>query len=89
MKSFYSTLSASEAKAAMSKNKDIVFLARTGLNKTLGLIHHADVEGGTIVDPEEECAFLVGLDRANAIIAIPDAEVLFRQPHPDAHAVAK
>ena len=89
LKSFDSTLSASEAKVAMSKNKDIVFLARTGLNKTLGLIHHVDIEGGTIVDPDEECAFIVGLDRANTIVATPDAEVLFRQPHPDAYAVAK
>jgi hypothetical protein len=89
LKSFNSTLSASEPKVAMSKNKDIVFLARTGLNKTLGLIHHVDIEGGTIVDPDEDCAFIVGLDRANAIVATPNVEVLFRQPHPDAYAVAK
>jgi len=30
MKSFDSTLSENEARAAMTKNKDIVFLARTG-----------------------------------------------------------
>ena len=76
LKSFDSSLSADEAKAAMARNKDIVFLARTGLNKTLGLIHHFEVEGGTIVDPEEDCAFMVGLNRDNAIIATPDAEVL-------------
>ena len=55
----------------------------------MGLIRHVDIKGGTIVDPAQECAFIVGLDRANAIIATPDAEVLFRQKHPDAYAVAK
>ena len=50
LKSFDSSLSADEAKAAMARNKDIVFLARTGLHKTLGLIHHFEVEGGTIAD---------------------------------------
>ena len=87
--SFDSNLSASEAKTAMLKNKDIVFLSRTGLNKTLGLIHHTDLVGSTIVDPEEEHVFLVGLDYANIIIAILDAEVLFRQPSPEAHQVEK
>ena len=33
MKSFDSALLASEAKTAMSKNKDIVFLAKTGSTK--------------------------------------------------------
>ncbi len=41
------------------------------------------------MDPEEDCAFYVGLNRSNSIIATPDAEVLFRQPHPDAYDVAK
>ena len=88
-KSFDSSLSADEAKAAMTKNQDFVFLARTGLNKTLGLVHHLEVSGGTILDPEEDCAFFVGLNQANAIIATPDADVLFRSPHPDAYEVAK
>ena len=89
LKSFDSSLSADEAKAAMARNKDIVFLARTGLNKTLGLIHHFEVEGGTIVDPEEDCAFMVGLNRDNAIIATPDAEVLFQPPLKKVYKVAK
>ena len=89
MRSFDSILSADDAKAAMTRNTDLVFLARTGLNKTLGFIHHFDLEGGTIIDPEEDYAFFVGLNRANAIIATPDAETLFRAPHPDAYAVAK
>ena len=48
LKNFDSTLSEKEAKDEMSKNKDIVFLAKVGLNKSLGLVHHVDVEGGTI-----------------------------------------
>ena len=89
LKNFDSNLSAKEAKAEMSKNKDIVFLAKIGLNKSLGLVHHVDVEGGTIGDPVEECAFIVGLDRDVAMIASPDEEALFRQPHPNAYQVAK
>jgi len=89
LRSFDASLSADEAKAAMTRNQDFVFLARTGLNKTLGLFHHLEVSGGTIVDPEEDCAFYVGLNRANAIIATPDAAVLFRPPHQDAYDVAK
>ena len=45
----------------MSKNK-IVYLAKIGLNKSLGLVHHVDVEGGTIGDPVKECAFIVELN---------------------------
>ena len=89
LKSFDASLSADEAKAAMTRNQDFVFLARTGLNKTLGLFHHLEVSGGTILDPEEDCAFFVGLNQANAIIATPDAKVLFREPHQDAYEVAK
>ena len=89
LKSFGASLSADEAKAAMTRNQDFVFLARTGLNKTLGLFHHLEVSGGTILDPEEDCAFFVGLNQANAIIATPDAKVLFREPHQDAYEVAK
>ena len=89
LKSFDFSLSADDAKVAMTKNQDFVFLARTGLNKTLGLFHHLEVSGGTIVDPEEDCAFYVGLNRDNAIIATPDATVLFRPPHQDAYEVAK
>ena len=87
LRSFDHSLSPEEAKAAMTKNQDFVFLARTGLNKTLGLFHHLEVSGGTIVDPVEDCAFFVGLDQSNAIIASPDATVLFRPPHADAYAV--
>ncbi len=89
LKSFDHHLSADEAKAAMARNQDFVFLARTGLNKALGLFHHLEVSGGTIIDPEEDCAFFVGLNKANAIIATPDASVLFRPPHQDAYDVAK
>ena len=89
LKSFDHSLSADEAKAAMTRNQDFVFLARTGLNKTLGLFHHLEVSGGTIIDPEEDCAFFVGLDQTNAIIASPDASVLFRAPSPEAYEVAK
>ena len=89
LRSFDSSLSADEAKAAMTRNQDFVFLARTGLSKTLGLFHHLEVSGGTILDPEEDCAFFVGLNQANAIIATPDAKVLFREPHQDAYEVAK
>ena len=89
LRSFDFSLSADDAKVAMTKNQDFVFLGRTGLNKTLGLFHHLEVSGGTIVDPEEDCAFYVGLNRDNAIIATPDATVLFRPPHQDAYEVAK
>ena len=90
LRSFDFSLSADEAKAAMTRNQDCVFLARTGLNKTLGLFHHSlEVSGGTIVDPEEDCAFYVGLNRDDAIIATPDATVLFRPQHQDAYEVAK
>ena len=89
LRSFDASLSAVEAKAAMARNQDFVYSARTGLNKTLGLFHHLEVSGGTILDPEEDCAFFVGLNQANAIIATPDADVLFRQPHPNAYEVAK
>ena len=89
LKSFDLSILVDEAKATMMRNKDLTFLARTGLNKTLGLIHHFKVEGGTIVDPEEDCAFVVGLNRANAIIATLDAAVLLQPPHRDAYAVAK
>ena len=89
LKSFDHSLSADEAKAAMTRNQDFVFLARTGLNRTLGLFHHLEVSGGTIIDPEEDCAFFVGLDQSNAIIASPDAAVLFRPPLQDAFEVAK
>ena len=88
-RSFDHSLSPEAAKSAMTKNQDFVFLARTGLNKTLGLFHHLEVSGGTIVDPVEDCAFFVGLDRANSIIATPDTAVLFRAPHADPYAVAK
>ncbi len=60
LKSFDHSLSADEAKAAMARNQDFVFLATTRLNKTLGLFRHLEVSGGTIVEPEEDCAFFVG-----------------------------
>ena len=89
LKTFDSSLSEKDAKSEVSRNKDIVFLARIGLNRSLGLIHHIDIEGGTIANPEEQCAFLVGLDRDNTMVATPDVEILFKQPHPNAVAVAK
>ena len=72
----------------MTKNKDIVFLARTGLNKSLGLFHRLEVSGGTEVNPEEECAFILGLNRNNAIMVTPDIKSLFKTPHQDACKVA-
>ena len=89
LKSFDFSLSADEARAAMARNQDFVFLARTGLNKALGLFHHLEISGGTIIDPDEDCAFFVELNQANLIIATPDAAVLFCQPHPQAYEVAK
>ena len=89
LKSFDFSSSADEARAAMARNQDFVFLARTGLNKALGLFHHLEISGGTIIDPDEDCAFFVGLNQANAIIATPDAKILFRQPHPQAYEVAR
>ena len=89
LKSFDSNLSADEARAAMARNQDFVFLARTGLNKALGLFHHLEISGGTIIDPDEDCAFFVGLDQTNAIVATPDAAVLFCQPPQQAREVAK
>ena len=88
LKSFDFRLSADEAKVAMARNQEFIFLARTGLSKTLGLFHHLEVLGGTIIDPEEDCAFFVGLIKDNAIIVTPDAAVLFRPPNPNAYDVA-
>ena len=76
LKSFDASLSADEAKAAMTRNQDFVFLARTGLNKTLGLFHHLEVSGGTILDPEEDCAFFVGLNQANVSSAFSSGSCL-------------
>ena len=89
LKSFDSSLSPAEAKRAMIRNKDFVFLARTGLNKTLGLFHRFDVSGGTVVDPDESCAVILGLNRNSAILVTPDADELFKEPHNAAHKVAK
>ena len=89
LKSFDFSLSADEARAAMARNQDFVFLARKGLNKELGLFHHLEISRGTIIDLDKDCAFFVGLNQANAIIATPDAAVLFCQPHPQAYEVAK
>ena len=74
MKSFDSTMSASEVKTAMPKNKDILFLDRTGLSKTFGLAYDADIAGGSIVDSEKERDSLIGIDHTNVVIAIPDAD---------------
>ena len=88
LKSFDSSISAVDAKRAMTRNKDLVFLARTGLNKTLGLIHRFDSSGGTILDPDESCAVVIGLSRSNAILVSPDADTLFKEPHATAYKVA-
>ena len=84
MKRFDSNLSESEAKTAMSK-KNIVVITRTCLNKILGIIHHANIVGGKIEDLEEECAFLVGLDRTNIVIATPYVDFFLRKLHLETH----
>ena len=62
LKSFDAYLSVTESCAIMAKNKDLVFLSRTGLNKALCLSHRLEVSGGTVVSPEEECAFYFGIE---------------------------
>jgi len=87
--SFDHSLSSIDAKQAMTRNKDLVFLAKTGLDNTLGLFHRFDTSGGTVADPDESCAFILGLNNNSAILATPDANTLFRDPHTTAHKVAK
>ena len=89
LKIFDSSSSPAETKRAMTRNSDLVFLARTGLNKTLGLFHRFDTSGGTLVDPVETCAVILGLNRNNAILVSPDTETLFKDPHATAYSVAK
>ena len=89
LKSFDSSLSPDEAKRSMTRNKDLVFLARTGLNDSLGLFHRFETSGGTVVDPDESCAIILGLNRNNAILVTPDSDTLFKNPHATAYKVAK
>ena len=72
LNSFAAYLSATEDFETMTKNKDIFSLARTGFNKALGLFHCLEVSGGTVVNTEEECAFIFGLNQNNAIVVTPD-----------------
>ena len=85
LKSFDAYLSATEARAKMTKKKDLVLLDRTGSNKALGLYHILEVSGVTVVNPEEECDFILVSNRNNAIVVTPDIESLFKTPHQDAH----
>ena len=80
LKSFDSSFSVDEVKQAMIRNNDLVFLARTGLNKTLGVFHRFNTAGGTVVDPEESCAIILGINRNSAILVSPDVDTLFRNP---------
>ena len=85
LKSFDASLSAAEARATMKKNKGLVFLTRTVLNKALGLLHRLEVSGGTVVNPEEDCDFILGLKRNNEIVFTPDIDSLFITPHQAAY----
>ena len=89
LKSFNSSISAAEAKQAMTKNKDLVFLARTSLNKMLGILHRFDSSIGVVLDPDKSFANILGLNRNNTILVSPDADSLFRDPHAVAFEVAK
>ena len=81
LKSFDAYLSATEARAKMTKNKDLVLLYRKGLNKALGLYHILEVSGVTVVNPEEECDFILGLNQNNSILVTPNIESLFKKNH--------
>ena len=58
------------------------------MSKALGYFHIMKVSGGTVVNPEEECAFILGLNQNNAILVTPDIESLFKTPHQDAYKVS-
>ena len=49
---FDASLFATETREILAKNKDLVFLARTVLNKALGLFCCLEVSGVTVVNPE-------------------------------------
>ena len=83
LQSFDSSISPAGVQASMLQNKDIVFLPRTGFNKSLGLLHHLEILGGTIASPVEQCACILGIDRATEIVVSPDASILFKNPHVD------
>jgi hypothetical protein len=89
LKSFDSSLSPDEVKSSMTRNSDLVFLARTGLNSSLGLFHRFDTSGGTVVDPDESSAIILGLNRDSAILVTPDSDTLFEEPHATVYKVAK
>ena len=72
LKSFDASLSTTETCATTKNKKDLFLLARKGLNKSLGLFHCLEVSGGTVVNTEEECAFIFGLNQNNAIVVTPD-----------------
>ena len=78
LKSFESSLSVTEYRAIMTNNKDLVFLTRTGFNKVLGLFHCLEISGRIVVNPEEECAFILGLNQKNIIVVTPNIESLLK-----------
>ena len=88
LKIFYASLSAIESHTIMTKNKDLVFLVKKGLNKALDFFHLLEVSGGTVVNPEEDCDFILVLNQNNAIVVTPNIGSVFKTLHQDAYKVA-
>jgi hypothetical protein len=87
-KSFNASISPINACLTMITNSNLVFLARTGNTKSLSLFHQLKVSGGTIVDPTEQSAVLLGLRGQSLIIVTPNIQTLYRDPHPNPYTVA-
>ena len=69
-----------DCKAAVTKHKETVFLAKLSLNSGLNLFHHFEETGGTVYDTEKDAGFIIGVSQSLAMTMTPDTATLFEQP---------
>jgi hypothetical protein len=69
-----------DCKAAVTKHKETVFLAKLSLNSGLNLFHHFEETGGTVYDTEKDAGFIIGVSKSLAMTMTPDTASLFEQP---------
>ena len=56
-----------DCKAAVTKHKETVFLAKLSLNSGLNLFHHFEETGGTVYDTEKDAGFIIGVSKSLAM----------------------